>query len=118
VVVTTLVLVEVVAGVAATDGVVAAGDVAAAVEVLAGTAVVVEDEDVVALTWADAIPQATPRSPVTDSRAVATLVRRAGWRRRTVRRSCVVDVARIVAPSVRWGYFPAPQGSGRHLGEL
>jgi hypothetical protein len=97
VVVTVLVLVEVVAGVAATtDGVVAAGDAAVAVEILTVAAVVVEPEDVVAVLLADAIPQAVPRSPPTESRAAATLVRRAGWRRRTVLWSGGSGVAGIV----------------------
>jgi hypothetical protein len=59
VVVTTLVPVEVVAGVAA-------------------TAVVVEAEDGLGPPWADAIPTTAPRNPPTDSRAAATLARPAG----------------------------------------
>jgi hypothetical protein len=100
VVVTTLVLVEVVAGVAAaegdeaagdvvaTDGVVAAVEAAAVVEVLALAADVVEPGDVGALPLADAIPQAAPRNPPIDKRAAAARVRLAGWRRRTALRSC------------------------------
>jgi hypothetical protein len=120
VVVTTLVLVDVVAGVAATDGVVAAGDGAAAVEVVAVAADAVEPEEVVGLPWADAIPQAVPRSPPTDSRAAAIRLRRAGWRRRTVPRSRGSGVAGIVGSFPSGGIVPCPkdrdafsQGSGK-----
>jgi hypothetical protein len=108
VVVTTLVLVEVVAGVAAaeddvvavevaaTDGVVAAGDAAAAVEVVAFAADVVEPDGVGALPLAEAIPKAAARNPPIDKRAAAARVRLAGWRRRTVLWSCGFGVAGIV----------------------
>jgi hypothetical protein len=95
VVVTALVLVDVVAGVAATDGVVAAGVAALAVEVLAVAVDVVEPEDLGALPLADAIPQTAPRNPPTDRRAAATRVRLAGWRRRTALRSCGLGEAGI-----------------------
>jgi hypothetical protein len=93
VVVTTLVLVEVVAG-----------DAAAVVEVLAFAAGVVEPEDVGTLPFADAIPQAAPRNPPIDRRAAATRVRLAGWRRRAALRSCGFGEAGIV------GSFPGSVG--------
>jgi hypothetical protein len=127
VVVTTLVLVEVVAGVAAaeddeaagdvaaTDGVEAAGDAAAVVEVLALAADVVEPGDVGVLPLADAIPQTAPRNPPIDKRAAAARVRRAGWRRRMALRSCGSGAAGIVGSLPSFGCSSWPQRWGRRL---
>jgi hypothetical protein len=118
VVVTTLVLVEGVAGVAAAEGDEAAGDAAAVVEVLAFAADVVEPEDVGALPLADAIPQAAPRNPPIDKRAAAARVRLAGWRRRTALRSCVVGDVGIAGsfPSCGGGTFLALRWGRRLTG--
>jgi hypothetical protein len=116
VVVTTLVLVEVVAGVAddvvavdvaATDGVVVAGDAAADVEVVAFAADVVEPEDVGALPLADAIPKAAPRNPPIDRRAAAARVRLAGWRRRTAPRSCAFGEVGIAGSFLGFRWIPS-----------
>jgi hypothetical protein len=101
VLVTTLVLVEVVAGVAA------AGDGAAAVEVVAFAADVVEPEDVGALPLADAIPKAAPRNPPIDRRAAAARVRLAGWRRRTVLWSCGFGGVGIAGSFLRLRWVPS-----------
>jgi hypothetical protein len=128
VVVTTLVLVEVVAGVAAaeddvvavdvaaTDGVVVAGDAAGDVEVVAFAADVVEPDDVGALPLADAIPKAAPRNPPIDRRAAAARVRLAGWRRRTAPRSCGFGEVGIAGSFLGFRWVPSwPPRSGRHL---
>jgi hypothetical protein len=110
VVVTTLVLVEVVAGVAA------AGDAAADVEVVAFAADVVELDDVGALPLADAIPKAAPRNPPIDRRAAAARVRLAGWRRRTAPRSCAFGEVGIAGSFLGFRWVPSwPPRSGRHL---
>jgi hypothetical protein len=98
VVVTTLVPVDAVAGVApagdaavpdevdAAGEAVAAGDAVAAVEFLVAVPDAVEPEDVVpSVPAVAAIPKAAARNPPIDRRAAATLVRLAGWRRRVVR---------------------------------
>jgi hypothetical protein len=116
VVVTTLVLVEVVAGVAAAGDGAAAVEMVAAVEVVAFAADVVEPEDVGALPLADAIPKAAARNPPIDRRAAAARVRLAGWRRRAVLWSCGFGGVGIAASFLRLRWVPSwPPRSAWHL---
>jgi hypothetical protein len=115
VVVTTLVLVEVVAGVAAAEDDELAVEVAD-VEVVAFAADVVEPEDVGELPLADAIPKAAARNPPIDRRAAAARVRLAGWRRRTVLWSCGFGGVGIAGSFLRFRWVTSwPQRSAWHL---
>ena len=94
-VVTTLVPVDALAGVAPVDEVdeaaapdeaAAAGDAVAALELLVVVPDAVEPDDAVpSVPVAAAIPKAAPRNPPIDRSAAATLAPLAGWRRRVVR---------------------------------